>query len=364
MYMLNPLARKFTASAFFAVSCCFLLPLASSAEDQLLQWQPPNWDRDLAVLAAARVNTDAEIDHLLRIAVQDSGTQTLDALNQLSTRPDWPAPAREAALLQFTNQLRQLPPFSVDETTLDFLLGYQNLTLVAHDESSRLGVALYPVHSAARGLLHQWTRQQATQDASALLTQDPQQLIADFLASSDVNIRAGIELALGNADEAGLQALLDSGLPLLTSTPELTGLLGKSAVYLGDGQLVTDVLARGHGPGLLEIIRRAGQHFSKTQVVDVLLLGIGGVPVSTAAMLIAELAPYSIDVPEVSVALMSALEHAELGSTAALALAKWGSQQQREALIAFAASDRASLAAKRVETALSLSRPDAGGSLR
>lgn len=350
--------RSRISATFIFLLYLLLSPVihAADAHEQILLWQEPNWDRELAVLAAARVNSSAETEHLFELASAPSGTETLDALTRLASRPDWPAPAIEAALLRFTNQLRQLPPFSVDPAVLDFLQRYRNLTLVADAESSRLGVPLYPIRSAASGLLHYWTRQQAARDAAALLRQDPQQLLSVYISNPDVNVRAGIEAALSTAGRPDLRALLEHGLPRLSGPAELTGLLGKSAIYLGDIDIASDILIRGRGHSLTEITRLASRRFVKTELGEILLSGIGAAPASTAAMLIAELAPYCIDLRDISSALMNALEHPELGSTAALSLAQWGSDQQREALRALAARDQSSLAAKRAQTALSLSR--------
>jgi hypothetical protein len=270
-------------------------------------------------------------------------------------------PAREAVLLRFTNQLRGLPPFSIDTAVLDFLLNYQNQTLVAHEESIGMAVPLFPIRAAAHGLVFQWTRQQAALDAATLMTGQPKQIVDVYAANTDRNIRSGIEAAIGQADPETLQSMLDYGMPLLSVNSGLTALLGKSAMELGDVQAVSEVFIQGGGHELVEISRLAGQRFSNPDLGNILLMTIDAAPASTAALLIAEMAPYSIVQQEVSEALLQKLGDAELGSAAALALGRWGSAQQREALAATVAKDPSSLAAKRAQRALYRYRAEACG---
>jgi hypothetical protein len=158
--------------------------------------------------------------------------------------------------------------------------------------------------------------------------------------------------------------MLDYGMPLLSVNPGLTALLGKSAMELGDVQAVSEVFIQGGGHELVEISRLAGQRFSNPDLGNILLMTIDAAPASTAALLIAEMAPYSIDQQEVSEALLQKLGDAELGSAAALALGRWGSARQREALAATVAKDPSSLAAKRAQRALSVNVSVSGGGLR
>ena len=329
-----------------------------------MPWQTPTWDRDLAVLAAARVDSFAETDRLFKLSSRAAGVETLQALSQLASRPDWPVPAIEAALLRFTNQLRQLPPFSVDPVVVDYLHSYQIQTLVAHDESPEMGVPLYPIRSAATGLVNHWTRLQATQNAETLISDDPNHLLSAYVENPDANVRTGIENALNYAGTSNLKALLEHGLPKLPETPELTGLLGKSALFLGDSQSIAVVMINGRGHALTEIARQASSHLPSAKLGNLLLEVVGKAPAPTAAMLIAELTPHCIHREFVATALMKMLDHRDLGSTAALALARWGSDEHREALSRLAASGQPGLAPKRAQTALSLARSGPGGSPR
>lgn len=349
--------RKFVLTLFLLALFCSTSTLSFAADpSEPGSWPTPNWDRHLALLSASLVDTSSESDRLLGLATHSSSSVTLRALNLLVHRSDWSLPAREATLLQFTNQLRHLTPFSVDVAVLDFLRNYRNKTLVAHEEMTGFGVPLYPIRATAQGVIHQWTRQQATFDAVELLATHQQQLTDVYAETADPNIRAGIEAALAEANPTELQTLFDYGIAKLSGKPELTGLMGKAAIELGDTHALSRVLVQGQGPKLVEIIRRAGPRFAATDLSTILLLGLDATPAGTAAILIAEWAPYTIHQHDVGAALMQRLEHEELGSTIALAMVQWGSDQQLEALMDKAVADPSSLTAKRVQTALELGR--------
>ena len=350
------------ATQFICLLCLLLSPVSEAVDagDFGETWQTPNWDRDLAMLAAARIDSFAETDRLLNMTSQAVGAETLlKAMTRLTSRSDWPAPAREAALLQFTHQLRQLPPYSVDPAVLDYLHNYQNLTLIPHDEAPHVGVPMYAIRAAASGLENHWGRLQAALNANAVLANDPAQLLALIQSNPSVNIQGGIELALGNASNTALRTLLDHGLPQLSDTAALTGILGKAAVLLEDSADISAVLINGRGHSLTEIARLAKNKLPDEAVGNILLTVIDAAPASTAAMLIAELAPQSLHYEDVSVRLLQTVSHPELGSTAALVLAQWGSDKQRRSLRQLALADSSSLAAKRIQTALSLGRSGA-----
>jgi hypothetical protein len=336
-----------------ALSLAFL-PIGLAAESGRQEWQTPNWDRDLALLAASKVETGVEIERLIALVSQADKRQALDALEDLAARPDWPAPAREAALFSITNRLRELSPFSVDEVVLQFLREHQNLVWVAHLEAPDLAVPLYPIRSAAQGLINHWTRQRAAREAALILASNPAKLVDIHAESSSMSIRAGIETSLIGADPGQLRAALDYGLPLLAQLPELTGLLGKMAVQLDNPEAVAQVLIDGAGGSLVEVCRLARQRFTRQDQGKLLLAVIDTAPAATASLAIAELAPGSLMTGQISKALLDMLEHPDLGSAAALALVRWGSHQQRESLRAKMTQSSSGLAARRLRLAFAL----------
>ncbi len=339
----------------FLVSGQSLIPVVFAADGLNPGILPaPNWDRRLAMEVAFTADIQQETDRLLNLVTGDDVAASVQSLNRLATRPDWSQPARDAAIYEFMNRLRSLPPFSVDPEILDFLHNYQPQVRIAHQESFTTGVPLFPIRAAAAGLVNQWTRQQAEIDAAELLRRDPEELLSIYAANPDINIRSGIEAAVSDAPGQSLLALLDHGVPLLPGYPELTGLLGKTAIASGDPQSVSDVFNYGSGHQLVELSRLAGRRFSAVELGEILLSAIKSAPPVNAAIAIAGMTPYSIQQQAVGAAVLNKLDDPTLGSTAALALASWGSDQQRAALKARADSAPSSLAAKRAQTALSL----------
>jgi len=261
----------------------------------LAAWLEPNWDRDLALQAAAREDTAAEADRLFKLSKQGAGPETMQALVEMTSRADWPEPAREATLYRFTQNLRSLPPFSVDSDVLNFLLEYENRVLVAHQESNSLVVPLYPIRAIAQGLLNQWTRQQVAVDAAELLTRTPQQLLTIYSENTDPNDRAGIESAISQASPAGIQILLDSGMPMLAADPGLTGLMAKAALKSGDVQMLMDVFVHGAGSALVELSRQVGQQFPAAKLESLVRETVARAPASTSALLSASISQRSRD---------------------------------------------------------------------
>jgi hypothetical protein len=340
----------------FVLFFCVLTQTSAVLADNSSVWQRPNWDRELALLTASLSDTASEADRLTALLQNASTDASMQALVQLLTRTDWSLPAREASLFQFTNQLRQLPPFSVDASVMGFLAGYSSQTLVPHEESWGYGVPLYPISAAAQGVINQWTRQQAGVDAADLLTRQAKQVVDLYIETGEYNLRAGIEDALANAQPAVLRMVLDYALPQLAANPDLTGLTGKAALHLADTRALSQVMTEGRGHMLVEITRQAGKTLPSAGLGSLLLSSIESAPASTSAMMIAEWAPQTVRQQKVGKVLMQKLEHPELGSTVALALVQWGSEQQLEALLSRAMADDTTVAAKRVQSALSISQ--------
>ena len=314
----------------------------------------PNWDRRLALQAAGVNKSHREATRLISLVDKADSTAVMRALTQLAARTEWSHPAREAAIYEFTQKLRYLTPFVVDSAVLDFLLEYQVNVRVAHQESFTTGVPLFPIRSAAAGLVNQWTRQIAQEEAILILQKNPKALLNAYIANSHLAVRAGIESTIQGASSDSLMVLLNMGIPLLGEYPELTGLLGKTALESGDLQSVKDIFVFGKGSSLVELSRQVGQRFSSSETGDILLSALENAPPPTASIVVAGLAPYSIQQDSVAKALFNKLDDPALGSTVALTLAMWGNDQQIQALRNAAEKAPSSLAAKRAQTALSL----------
>ncbi len=314
---------KLSTTFISALIGCFLLvniPASSAIADsgeENTAWTGPNWDRDLALQAAARFDTSHEAEELLELVRNPAGAAALEALQQIDSRTDWPGPAREATLLQFTNKLRALAPFSIDSEVLDFLISHENQVLVAHEELPTVAVPLFPIRAAAMGLVHQWTRQQARSDAKELAASDPRQLVSLYAASKDPNIRAGIEDAADDVDRLTVKALLEIGMPLLASKPELTGLMGALALKTGDLNVMSRVLSQGAGAALVEVSRQASRRLSGADLDQLMLATIDQAPAATTALLAAEMARQGKDKRDGGNQLLEESERPEFGVTEA-----------------------------------------------
>ena len=142
-------------------------------------------------------------------------------------------------------------------------------------------------------------------------------------------------------------------MPVLPDNPGLTGLMGVTALRIGDPQLAARVFADGSGAALVEMSRQASQQLSGAQLGKLMLETLNRAPAGTAALVIAELAPHSLGQAGVDEALLQKLKDPELGSAIALTFVQWGTDRQLEALDAAASADPSGLAAKRVRSALS-----------
>jgi len=317
----------------------------------------PNWDRQLALGAVSLPDVRREASRMVDLTLAGSEADLLDELNKLASMSGWAQPEAEAVIYEFIQQLRPLPPFSVNQAVVDFVVNYQPQVLVPHEESMSMGVPLFPIRAAAAGLVNQWTREQARADAQLLLVKRPSELLGTYASNSDSNIRAGIERSLEGADKASLDYLLQLGLPLLEAYPDLTGLLGKAAIRTRDMRSIAQVIRQGSGHPLVDLSRRLKHGFSSEELAYVLLETLESAPQSTASIVLAELAPFSIHQAGVGDALLDKLDDPVLGSSVALALATWGSAEQRKALQVHADALPDSLASKRINTALAVSRP-------
>ncbi|HMB60631.1 MAG TPA: hypothetical protein VKN35_12025, partial [Xanthomonadales bacterium] len=254
----------------------------------------PNWDRHLALGAVSMPDVRREASRMIDLTLTGSESELLDEMNELATMSGWAQPEAEAVIYEFIRQLRPLPPYSVNQAVVDFVVNYQPQVLVPHEESMSMGVPLFPIRAAAAGLVNQWTREQAEMDARILLVKRPSELLAAYADSADPNNRAGIESSLADADPAHLDYLLQLGLPLLAEYPGLTSLLGKAAIVTGNVQSISEVIALGSGYQVVDLSRSLKQGFSSDELAFVLLETLESAPQSNASVVLAELAPFSI----------------------------------------------------------------------
>ena len=92
------------------------------------------WDRGSAMAAARSVNIDRAVYEIGNISSLADGETTLARLKHIESRGDWPLPAREATLYEFTRSLAELPRTAVADEVMQYLRNYQAKTLVPQED--------------------------------------------------------------------------------------------------------------------------------------------------------------------------------------------------------------------------------------
>lgn len=115
------------AAAFFALDS-FAQVAGNQFPDQAdtAAYTPKiSWDRSSAMASAHSIDTRHAVNQLTVTGALGDGVATVAQLKTISARDDWPLPARELAIYQFTRSLATQPRHSVDLAILDFLTLYQ-----------------------------------------------------------------------------------------------------------------------------------------------------------------------------------------------------------------------------------------------
>ena len=335
----------------------------------LLPWQliygqvvfpEPNWDRALAVETAKMIDTDSVLKTLIQSArVGDSG-RVLDALIAVEQNDDWPGPAREYTIWSFTLGLSDMDMNTVSPEVLDYLSAYEPRTLVAHDDRDSVGVPLFNIGAAATGVRNSWARQRGEGRAEILLQNDSALWIKAYLEAGPAE-RRGFTDALDFATGEQLDALARSAIEHLSDHPGLTSVAGKSALILGDPNLLRQTLVLGSGPDLHNILDAASKSLDAEETKALLFRAIRQGPDKKAGLAIAQLAPALLDDLAVRAMMFKLLENRELGASAALVLGSSTDSEIHDRLNALAAG-KDGLAAQRASLAITagLQLPEAG----
>ena len=314
----------------------------------------PVWDRASAMAAVRSVDIEPAVFEISNISTLADATTTLNRLRGIETRGDWPLPAREAAIYQFTRSLAEFPRDAVAVEIMQHLLTYQARTLVPHEEHSEAAVPLFNIRAAASGVQNGWQRAESAAEAGVLLGQNPQALVSAFLRSASYTTRAGYLDALRHADMADIRAVQSVALENLRDAPELTRLVGVTATISGDTDAARQLLIHGEGEGLVSALKSIGDGLPRTKAAGLLVIAIQQAPASNASLAIAAWWPLLRHEPAVRELLLDTLADPSLGSAAALALAKSPDIQTIKALQDKAAGD--SIAAQRARMALDINR--------
>jgi hypothetical protein len=304
--------------------------------------------------AVGSANIEMAVSEITNIALLADGEATVAKLKQLESRTDWPLPAREAALFEFTRALAELPRAAVAIEVMQHLQNYEAQTLVPHEDHGETLVPLFNIRGAATGIENGWQRQEFAQDAMKLLKADPATLVSAYVESDNRNRRAGYLDALQQAEFSDIAVVQSTALAQLELTPGLTPVVGLTAVLTADTLTARQLLLNGRGAGLSSTLRQLGERLGPAETGALLTYAILEAPTGNAALAIAAWWPGLRHEADLRDLLVEMLADPALGSAAALALAQSPDIQTIKVLQDTAGGD--SVAARRAQVALDINR--------
>jgi hypothetical protein len=354
--------RKYRAIIGLCFVSCFTQSVAASTPVPAT-----HWDRSSAMAAAQSVNIDRAILEISDISTLSDGETTLSNLRRLETREDWPEPAREAAIYEFTRSLAVLPRDAVAPEVILHLKNYQARTLVPHEDHADSFVPLFNIRAAASGVENGWQRAEYGLEAQTLLATGPAALVDAYTQSVSHMQRSAYLDALQYADMTDVVAVQRTALDQLAETPRLTPLLGVTAVITGDDLAVQQLLINGRGTGLASILKQIDTHRQTSETAGLLVFAIENAPAGNATLAIAAWWPRLRHDTQTRDLLVGLLADPALGTSAALALAQSPNIQTIKILQDTAGEELAggdSNAARRARMALEISRDGLNGEFR
>ena len=326
------------------------------------QAQIDEWDRPGAMAAVQSVNIDAAVYAIGDVSTLGDATTTLGKLRTLETRADWPMPAREAAIFNFTQSLADLPRDAVATGVMQHLATYQARTLVPHEDHGDSFVPLFNIRGAAAGVENGWQRSEFAGEAGALLEIDPTALVTAYLGSANRNQRSGYLDALQQAEVSDVHTVQRLTIERLGKKPELTAMLATTAAITADTTAIEQLLIHGRGAGLSSSLTQLNERLPQPEIASLLVFAIEQAPAGNAALAIAAWWPSLGHNAVIRDLMVSTLSDPALGASAALALASDPDVQTIRALQQTADGD--SPAARRAQMALDLNRSGLTGGMR
>lgn len=342
--------------ALIALFCLFSLAALPPAVNAA---QPMQWERGSAMAAVRSVNIDAAVNGIGDISTLADGRATLARLEQLENRSDWPLPAREAALYEFTRSLAELPRDAVAAEVMQHLQAYQARALVPHEDHASTLVPLFNIRGAAAGVENRWQRGEFAVEAARLLKTNPAGLVPAYTEASNHNQRAGFLDSLQLASAADVEIVQNAALEQLNKTSALTPLVGLTAVITTDTFAIQQLLNNGRGAGLSSALTQLAERLSPAEIADLMAYAIHEAPAVNASLAIAAWWPGLRHDAVMRDLLLAQLANPALGATAALALAQGPDMQTIKALQDTA--DGETVAARRAQMALDMNRDGLAG---
>lgn len=246
------------------------------------------WDRSSAMAAAKSVNIDIAVYELGNVSSLSDGEATVKRLRQIEARNDWPIPAREAALYEFTRSLHGLPRSAVAIEVMQHLQNYQAQTLVPHEDHGNTLVPLFNIRAAAAGIENGWQRMESATDAAALIKESPDALVSGYIETANHNRRAGYLDMLGQADMADVEVVQNAALEKLDQVPELTAMVGVTVVKTLDTFVIQQLLINGRGAGLSTTLKQLDEQLHSSETAALLTFAVQQAPAQNASLAIAD----------------------------------------------------------------------------
>ena len=313
---------------------------------------PQTWNREEAQLVSVSVSTETQQARLRQLFKAGDSSGTLDQIREIEQQQDWPVPVRERVIFEFVSELRHEPPRSVSSEVIDHLRGYQSKVLVPHEDHPRARVPMFNIRAATSGVVNHWARQEAAFEGATHLASGGDTLVRAYLQESSHPRRRGMHDALSTASPAQLKAVTQSGLEASQSSPDIVTLAADAALLNHDLESLESLLETGHGNGMVKLLRKSAETFDSEQNSRLLNAAMHNPSRETAALAIAQLAPSLSGHGPTEDMLLQQLGDPELGSSAALALARNPGESTMQKLESLAGGSGDSLAVARAQLAL------------
>jgi hypothetical protein len=336
-----------------------ILVLASCLASQVRASDPAlieHWDRNAAIAAANSFEIDPVVNEIGDVSSLSDAAATLSKLKDLESRGDWPLPAREAAIYQFTRDLASLPRDAVAIEVIQHLQQYQPRVLVSHEDHGTVSTPLFNIRGAAAGVENGWQRAEWASTATALIDENPAAMVSEYLGASGHSQRSGLLDALQRADLADVKTVQKVALEQLTTSPELSAVIAATVPITADGFATRQLLIEGSGAGLSSVLEQLDSQLDVGETADLLSFAIEQAPTGNTALAIAAWWPRLSHSAAIRDLMLGLLADPLLGANAALALAQGPDLQTIKALQDIADGD--SVAAKRARMALDLNRSE------
>ena len=341
------------------ISLCFICSFAQSA---IADRPATQWDRGSAMAAVRTINIEEAVDEISNIYLLIDKESALNELRNIENRSDWPLPAREAVIFQFTRSLADLPRAAVSTAVMQHLQNYQARILVPHEDHGDVYVPLFNIRAAATGVENTWQRVEFALEADKLLNSNPAALVAGYVDSSNHNQRSAYLDSLQHADLAAVVTVQDIVLQQIDEMSVLTPVLGTTTAITQDILAIKQLLTNGQGVGLSSALKQLNLQLPLSDTAALLQFSIHQAPASNATLAIAAWWPRLSHEADIRDLMVEILADPALGASAALALAQNPDIQTIKTLQDTARGD--SVAARRAQMALDVNRARLIGEVR